>query len=66
MSRGGSVAPAQADPTVVGPAEAGVGVHAALSIVNDAVRLRRGTLRPEFGAEMAYLMTGVLLTTVDR
>ncbi len=56
----------QADPTVVGPAEAGVGVHAALSIVNDAVRLRRGTLRPEFGAEMAYLMTGVLLTTVDR
>ncbi len=56
----------QADPTVAGPAEAGVGVHAALSIVNDAVRLRRGTLRPEFGAEMAYLMTGVLLTTVDR
>lgn len=56
----------QADPTIVGPAEAGVGVHAALSIVNDAVRLRRGTSRPEFGAEMAYLMKGVLLATVEQ
>ncbi len=42
-------------------AAAGVAVHAALSIVNDAVRLRRGTSRPEFGAQMAYLMKGVLL-----
>ena len=41
-------------------AESGVGVHAALSIVNDAVRLRRGTSRPEFGAQMAHLMKGVL------
>ncbi|WP_228460592.1 TetR/AcrR family transcriptional regulator [Gordonia crocea] len=45
-------------------AEAGVGVHAALSIVNDAVRLRRGTSRPEFGSQMAYLMRGVLLGEV--
>ncbi|GAB11596.1 putative TetR family transcriptional regulator [Gordonia araii NBRC 100433] len=54
----------QADPTVAGPAEAAVGAHAALSIVNDAVRLRRGTSRPEFTAQMAYLMKGVL-TTVE-
>lgn len=37
-----------------------VAVHAALSIVNDAVRMRRGVTRPDFGAEMAYLMKGVL------
>ncbi|MFT3901359.1 MAG: TetR/AcrR family transcriptional regulator [Gordonia sp. (in: high G+C Gram-positive bacteria)] len=48
----------------IGPGEAAVGVHAALSIVNDAVRLRRGTSRPEFGAQMAYLMKGVL--SADR
>lgn len=42
-------------------AEAAVAVHAALSIVNDAVRLRRGTSRPEFTSQMAYLMKGVLL-----
>lgn len=41
-------------------AQAGVTVHAALSIVNDAIRMRRGTSRPEFGARMAYLMKGVL------
>ncbi len=40
--------------------EAGVAVHAALSIVNDAVRVRRGTSRPDFPARMAYLMKGVL------
>ncbi len=39
---------------------AAIDVHAALSIVNDAVRMRRGTSRPEFGAQMAYLMKGVL------
>ncbi|MCH5641039.1 MULTISPECIES: TetR/AcrR family transcriptional regulator [unclassified Gordonia (in: high G+C Gram-positive bacteria)] len=39
---------------------AAVAVHAALSIVNDAVRMRRGTARPEFGARMAYFMKGVL------
>ena len=49
-----------ADPTVATP-EARVAVHAALSIVNDAVRLRRGTSRPEFSAQMVYLMKGVLL-----
>ncbi|MFT4201563.1 TetR/AcrR family transcriptional regulator [Gordonia sp. (in: high G+C Gram-positive bacteria)] len=61
----------QADPALAGgpdptgPAEAAVGVHAALSIVNDAVRLRRGTSRPEFAAQMAYLMKGVLLPGTD-
>lgn len=44
----------------VGTAEAGVAVHAALSIVNDAVRLQRGVERPEFPAQMAYLMKGTL------
>ncbi|GAA3704601.1 TetR/AcrR family transcriptional regulator [Gordonia hankookensis] len=39
---------------------AAVDVHAALSIVNDAIRMRRGTRRTEFGAQMAYLMKGVL------
>lgn len=39
---------------------AAVTVHAALSIVNDAVRVRRGATRPEFAARMAYLMKGVL------
>lgn len=37
-----------------------VAVHAALSIVNDAVRMRRGVNHPEFAARMAYLMKGVL------
>ncbi|MGV9859626.1 TetR/AcrR family transcriptional regulator [Gordonia sp. NPDC003425] len=37
-----------------------VAVHAALSIVNDAVRMRRGTSRPDFGAQMCFLMKGVL------
>ncbi len=37
-----------------------VAVHAALSIVNDAVRMRRGTQSPEFAARMAYLMKGIL------
>ncbi|HMS75519.1 TetR/AcrR family transcriptional regulator [Gordonia sp. (in: high G+C Gram-positive bacteria)] len=40
--------------------EAAVAVHSALSIVNDAVGMRRGTARDEFTAEMAYLMKGVL------
>ena len=40
--------------------EAAVAVHSALSIVNDAVGMRRGTGRDEFTAEMAYLMKGVL------
>ena len=65
MSRGGSSCSCRPiPPSWVRPRR--VSGHAALSIVNDAVRLRRGTLRPEFGAEMAYLMTGVLLTTADR
>ncbi len=44
----------------VRPDQRAVAVHAALSIVNDAVRMRRGTTRPDFAAEMAYLMKGVL------
>lgn len=44
----------------VRPDQRAVAVHAALSIVNDAVRMRRGTARPDFAAEMAYLMKGVL------
>lgn len=39
---------------------AAVTVHAALSIVNDAVRMGRGSTRPDFAARMAYLMKGVL------
>ncbi|MYR07202.1 TetR family transcriptional regulator [Gordonia sp. SID5947] len=39
---------------------AAVDVRAALSVVNDAIRMRRGVKRPEFGAQMAYLMKGVL------
>lgn len=35
-------------------------VHAALAIVNDAVRMPRSTPRPEFAARMAYLMKGLL------
>lgn len=42
------------------PAEAAVTVHAALSIVNDAVRMRRGRMRPELPAQLACLMRGVL------
>ncbi len=41
-------------------AEAAISVHAALAIVNDAVQIRRGSSRPDFDAEMAYLMKGVL------
>ncbi|MGW0035305.1 TetR/AcrR family transcriptional regulator [Gordonia sp. NPDC003376] len=41
-------------------AQAAIAVHAALSIVNDAVRVRRGVNRPEFPATMAYLMKGIL------
>ncbi|MCD2147067.1 TetR/AcrR family transcriptional regulator [Gordonia paraffinivorans] len=37
-----------------------VAVHAALSIVNDAVRMRRGIQSPEFAARMAYFMKGIL------
>ncbi|MEE3850022.1 TetR/AcrR family transcriptional regulator [Gordonia sp. LSe1-13] len=39
---------------------AAIDVHASLSVVNDAIRMRRGVHRPEFGAQMAYLMKGVL------
>lgn len=35
-------------------------VHAALAVVNDAVRMPRSTPRPEFAARMAYLMKGLL------
>ncbi len=37
-----------------------VAVHAALSVVNDAVRMRRGAQSPQFAARMAYLMKGIL------
>ena len=40
--------------------QAAVSVHSALSVVNDAVRVGRGTSRPEFPAIMAYLMKGIL------
>lgn len=39
---------------------ANLAAHAALAIVNDAVRLPRSTPRPEFAARMAYLMKGVM------
>ncbi|KJR08326.1 MULTISPECIES: TetR/AcrR family transcriptional regulator [Gordonia] len=42
------------------PGSAVLAVHAALAIVNDAVRLPRSTPRPEFAARMAYLMKGVM------
>ncbi|MGB3698284.1 MAG: TetR/AcrR family transcriptional regulator [Gordonia sp. (in: high G+C Gram-positive bacteria)] len=42
------------------PEAAALSVHAALAIVNDAVRLPRSTPRPEFAARMAYLMKGVM------
>ncbi|MFT3660815.1 MAG: TetR/AcrR family transcriptional regulator [Gordonia sp. (in: high G+C Gram-positive bacteria)] len=35
-------------------------VHAALAVVNDAVRMPRSTPRPEFAARMAYLVKGLL------
>lgn len=41
-------------------AQAAIAVHASLSIVNDAVRMGRGAARPEFPAQMAFLMKGVL------
>lgn len=40
--------------------EAAVTVHAALTIANDAMRLRRNWSRPEMPALLAYLMKGVL------
>ncbi len=40
--------------------EAAVTVHAALTIANDAMRLRRNWNRPEMPALLAYLMKGVL------
>ncbi|MFW0783058.1 TetR/AcrR family transcriptional regulator [Gordonia sp. CPCC 206044] len=49
----------QADPDL-SRQRATIAVHAALSVVNDAVRMRRGIRRPDFGAQMAYLMKGVL------
>lgn len=50
----------------IGAAEAGIAVHAALSIVNDAVRLKRGVERPEFAAQMSYLMKAVLADDESR
>ncbi|GAC67083.1 TetR/AcrR family transcriptional regulator [Gordonia soli] len=47
------------DPELRRP-QAAVAVHAALSIVNDAVRMRRGRTRARFPDQMAYLMQGVL------
>ncbi|MBT0567516.1 TetR/AcrR family transcriptional regulator [Williamsia sp. CHRR-6] len=49
----------QLDPTLPQP-EAAVTVHAALSIANDAVRMRGARERPELPALLAYLMKGVL------
>ncbi|ORM27772.1 TetR/AcrR family transcriptional regulator [Williamsia sp. 1135] len=40
--------------------EAAVTVHAALTIANDAMRLRRNWSRPDMPALLAYLMKGVL------
>ncbi|WP_026918196.1 TetR/AcrR family transcriptional regulator [Gordonia shandongensis] len=42
------------------PVAVPLAVHAALAVVNDAVRMPRSTPRPEFAARMAYLMKGVL------
>ncbi|MGZ8177475.1 TetR/AcrR family transcriptional regulator [Williamsia sp. SKLECPSW1] len=42
------------------PAEAAVTVHAALSIANDVVRMRRGRMRPELPGQLVCLMRGVL------
>lgn len=42
------------------PQQAAIAVHAALSIVNDAMTIRRGSARPEFAGLMAYLMKGAL------
>lgn len=39
---------------------AAIAVHAALSIINDAITIRRGTARPDFAGRMAYLMKGIL------
>ncbi|WP_045821228.1 TetR/AcrR family transcriptional regulator [Williamsia herbipolensis] len=41
-------------------AEAAVTVHAALSIANDAMRMRRGRDRPELPGQLALMMKGVL------
>ena len=41
-------------------AEAAITVHAALSIANDTVRMRRGRERPALPGQLAYLMKGVL------
>ena len=49
----------KADPET-DPQTAALTVHAALAIVNDAVRMPRSTPRPEFAARMAYLMKGLL------
>ncbi|MFT3716617.1 MAG: helix-turn-helix domain-containing protein [Gordonia sp. (in: high G+C Gram-positive bacteria)] len=49
----------RADPDTT-PQTAALTVHAALAIVNDAVRMPRRTPRPEFAARMAYLMKGLL------
>ncbi len=41
-------------------AEAAITVHAALSIANDTVRMRRGRARPALPGQLSYLMKGVL------
>lgn len=42
------------------PPVATLTVHAALAVVNDAVRMPRSTPRPEFASRMAYLVKGLL------
>ena len=49
----------QIETDLPGP-EAAVTVHAALTIANDAMRLRRNWTRPKMPALLAYLMKGVL------
>ncbi|PHV64983.1 TetR/AcrR family transcriptional regulator [Williamsia muralis] len=49
----------QIETDLPGP-EAALTVHAALTIANDAMRLRRNWTRPEMPALLAYLMKGVL------
>ncbi len=44
----------------ISPAAAAVTVHAALSIANDSIRVRRNWGRPELPAQLAHLMKGAL------
>lgn len=54
----------QIETDLPGP-EAALTVHAALTIANDAMRLRRNWTRPEMPALLAYLMKGVLGLPMD-